>query len=148
MSLLSDLEVSKFYNLFMFFNLVHSKEIIILQSNVVVGVVYPINHLDFDDELKGLFKKFDVCNIDYVNKCLKMHGCKTWTGSKRDAATESKKLNKRFKGYDLVRSKKVIILQYNVVVGVVYPINKLDFDDEEKGLFNKFDMRNIDYVNK
>ncbi|CAL9030026.1 unnamed protein product, partial [Prunus brigantina] len=54
-------------------DLVHSKEVIILKSNVVVGVVYPINQLDFDDELNGLFKKFDVRNIDYINKCLKMH---------------------------------------------------------------------------
>ena len=44
-----------------------SKQVVILHSDVVGVVVYLIQSLDFDDELKGLFFKFDVSNI---LKCL------------------------------------------------------------------------------
>ncbi|CAL8157160.1 unnamed protein product [Prunus armeniaca] len=119
--------------------LVHSKEVIILHSDVVGEEVYPIEQLDFDDELKGLFLKIDVRNINVIVKYQKMHGCKTWIGSsKRVVAAESnEKMNKRFKG--LVHSKEVIILHSDVVGDEVYPIDQLDFDGEMKGLFLKID---------
>ncbi|CAB4279866.1 unnamed protein product [Prunus armeniaca] len=128
--------------------LVHFKEVIILHSDVVGDEVYPIEQLNFDDELKGLFLKIDVSNINVVVKYQKMHGCKTWIGtSKRVVAAESnEKMNKRFKA--LVHSKQVIILHSDVVGDEVYPIEQLDFDNELKGLFLKIDVRNTNVVVK